>query len=76
MDQYQLVRIHSWIAPFEYRAGIGYNVGMLIVLVPITGIPLPLLSYGGSSINANLLSLTIILNLSAKTKNYMFEGNK
>lgn len=48
------------------------NIGMVIGLVPITGIPLPLLSYGGSSLLGTLLSLTLILNISAKTKKYMF----
>ncbi|RHW42592.1 rod shape-determining protein RodA [Neobacillus notoginsengisoli] len=48
------------------------NIGMVIGLVPITGIPLPLLSYGGSSLLSTLLALSIILNISAKTKKYMF----
>ncbi len=166
LDQYQIERIDSWLNPFEYRGGIGYqltqsilaigsgttsgkgysngeviipeahsdfifsvigeeygffgasvvlvlyflliyriirisinnkgeyesiisagiismltfhifeNIGMVTGLVPITGIPLPLLSYGGSSIFGTILSLTLVLNISAKTKYYMFEGNK
>ncbi|MEK4444344.1 MULTISPECIES: FtsW/RodA/SpoVE family cell cycle protein [unclassified Niallia] len=51
------------------------NVGMVTGLVPITGIPLPLLSYGGSSILGTLLALTLILNISAKTKHYLFGEN-
>lgn len=166
LDQYQIERIDSWLDPFEYRGGIGYqlsqsilaigsgttsgkgysnaeviipeahsdfifsvigeeygflgssvvvtlyflliyriirislknkgeyeslisagvismltfhifeNIGMVSGLVPITGIPLPLLSYGGSSIFGTVLALTLILNISAKTKYYMFDGNK
>jgi len=49
------------------------NIGMVMGLVPITGIPLPLLSYGGSSILGTLIALSLILNISAKTKKYMFE---
>lgn len=49
------------------------NIGMVTGLVPITGIPLPLLSYGGSSVLGTILSLTLVLNISAKTKRYMFE---
>lgn len=51
------------------------NVGMVIGLVPITGIPLPLFSYGGSSVLATILALSIIINISHKTKNYMFGGD-
>lgn len=49
------------------------NVGMVIGLVPITGIPLPLMSYGGSSVLATILALTVIINISRNTKNYMFD---
>lgn len=49
------------------------NIGMVMGLVPITGIPLPLLSYGGSSIIGTLMALSLILNMSAKTKRYMFD---
>ncbi|PLR77326.1 rod shape-determining protein RodA [Bacillus sp. V3-13] len=52
------------------------NIGMVIGLVPITGIPLPLLSYGGSSILGSLLALSLVLNISAKTKKYMFGNNQ
>ncbi|WP_059173640.1 FtsW/RodA/SpoVE family cell cycle protein [Bacillus sp. FJAT-27445] len=48
------------------------NIGMVIGLVPMTGIPLPLISYGGSSLLGTLLSLALVLNISAKTKKYMF----
>lgn len=50
------------------------NIGMVMGLVPITGIPLPLLSYGGSSIIGTLMALSLILNMSAKTKRYMFDN--
>jgi rod shape determining protein RodA len=52
------------------------NVGMVIGLVPITGIPLPLFSYGGSSVLATIFALTIIINISAKIKVYMFGGEE
>ncbi|WP_053367542.1 FtsW/RodA/SpoVE family cell cycle protein [Bacillus sp. FJAT-27245] len=48
------------------------NIGMVIGLVPMTGIPLPLISYGGSSLLGTLISLSLVLNISAKTKKYMF----
>ncbi|MEB6551124.1 rod shape-determining protein RodA [Heyndrickxia sporothermodurans] len=52
------------------------NIGMVMGLVPITGIPLPLLSYGGSSILSTLLALGFILNISAKTKKFMFGSDR
>ncbi|MCP3738631.1 FtsW/RodA/SpoVE family cell cycle protein [Rossellomorea sp. BNER] len=50
------------------------NIGMVIGAVPITGIPLPLISYGGSSVLGNLLALSLVNNISATTNQYMF-GN-
>jgi rod shape determining protein RodA len=39
------------------------NVMMVIGLFPITGIPLPLYSYGGSSLLANFLGISLVLNV-------------
>ena len=36
------------------------NIGMNIRLVPVTGIPLPLLSYGGSSVIGSLIAIGIL----------------
>ncbi len=38
-----------------------YNTAMVVGLLPITGIPLPLLSYGGSFMIANLIAIGLIL---------------
>ncbi|MEK3997116.1 FtsW/RodA/SpoVE family cell cycle protein [Psychrobacillus sp. FSL K6-2365] len=51
------------------------NIGMVIGLVPITGIPLPLFSYGGSSVLATIFALSIVINISLNTKDYMFGGD-
>ncbi|MCA9365200.1 MAG: rod shape-determining protein RodA [Candidatus Moranbacteria bacterium] len=42
---------------------IGINIGMNIGIVPVTGIPLPLMSYGGSSILATFLGLGIVMSI-------------
>lgn len=44
------------------------NLGMIIGLLPITGITLPLISYGGSSILSYFISFGIIMNISPSTK--------
>lgn len=43
------------------------NIGMTIGLLPITGVPLPFLSYGGSNILTNGIAIAIALNVSART---------
>jgi len=42
---------------------IAVNMGMVIGLMPVTGIPLPLMSYGGSSILFTFLALGIVMNV-------------
>ncbi len=39
------------------------NVGMVVGFMPVTGIPLPLLSYGGSSVLFTFLALGIVMNI-------------
>ncbi|HXF10684.1 MAG TPA: rod shape-determining protein RodA, partial [Desulfuromonadaceae bacterium] len=39
------------------------NIGMNIRIVPVTGIPLPLLSYGGSSVLSSLIALGLMQNV-------------
>ena len=39
------------------------NVAMVLGMLPVVGIPLPLLSYGGSSLLATMLSLGLLLNI-------------
>jgi len=42
------------------------NIGMVIGLAPVVGIPLPLLSYGGSSLLATMLALGFLLGISIR----------
>lgn len=39
------------------------NVGMVVGFMPVTGIPLPLTSYGGSSVLFTFLALGIVMNI-------------
>ena len=40
------------------------NIGMTIGMAPVTGLPLPFLSYGGSSLMTMLLMMGIVMNIS------------
>lgn len=51
------------------------NIGMTMGLLPITGIPLPFVSYGGSSLWASLLALGIMFSISYENKVSMFSGD-
>jgi len=42
------------------------NIGMVIGLLPVTGITLPLMSYGGSSIMSMMLSVGLLVNISMR----------
>lgn len=42
------------------------NIGMTIGLMPVTGIPLPFISYGGSSMWANLIAMGLVLNVAMR----------
>ncbi|WP_394234573.1 FtsW/RodA/SpoVE family cell cycle protein [Niallia oryzisoli] len=48
------------------------NIGMTIGLLPITGIPLSFISYGGSSLMGNMLALGLIFSIRYHYKKYMF----
>jgi rod shape determining protein RodA len=46
------------------------NIGMNLRLMPVTGIPLPLLSYGGSSVLCSLIAIGILQNVHLHRRNY------
>jgi rod shape determining protein RodA len=45
------------------------NIGMTLGLMPITGIPLPFISYGGSSIITQLMAVGFVLNVGMRSQN-------
>ncbi len=46
------------------------NLGMVVGILPVIGIPLPFISYGGSSLLVNMFMLGILANLYRTRKNY------
>ena len=48
------------------------NIGMVMGLLPITGVPLPFVSYGGSSLITNFIFIGILLNISGKRQKTIF----
>ena len=52
------------------------NIGMTIQLLPITGIPLPFISYGGSSLMGNMLALGLVFSMKFHHRTYMFGSSE
>jgi len=52
---------HTWV-----------NIGMTMGLMPVTGLPLPFISLGGSSFLVNSIALAIILNIGMRHKKIQF----
>ena len=46
------------------------NIGMNIRIMPVTGVPLPLLSYGGSSVLGSLIAVGLMQNVHIYRKGY------
>ncbi len=56
-----MIGISTWIA---LQALV--NIGALSGLLPLTGIPLPFISYGGSALVSELIAMGILLNISSR----------
>jgi rod shape determining protein RodA len=50
------------------------NIGMNIGLLPVTGIPLPFVSQGGSALLGNMLGIGLIMSMRYHHRSYMFSG--
>ena len=48
------------------------NVGMTMGIMPVTGIPLPLMSYGVSSLTTNIMAIAILLNIQLRRQKLLF----
>ncbi|WP_283583521.1 FtsW/RodA/SpoVE family cell cycle protein [Limosilactobacillus difficilis] len=52
------------------------NIGMNIGLLPLTGIPLPFISAGGSSLIGNLIGIGMVMSMRYHHHSYMFSNKK
>ncbi len=50
------------------------NIGVVIGLLPVTGVPLPFISYGGSSFIINILMIAILLNISKSKREFKLKN--
>lgn len=48
------------------------NIGMSIDLLPLTGVPLPFVSQGGSALIGNMIGIGLIMSMKWHNKDYMF----
>ena len=50
------------------------NIGMNIGLLPVTGIPLPFISQGGSALLGNMIGIGLVMSMQFHHRSYMFSG--
>ncbi|MBM7601898.1 rod shape-determining protein RodA [Virgibacillus halotolerans] len=70
-DRFGMYMIAGVVGLFTFQ--IFQNIGMTIGLMPITGLTLPFVSYGGSSLLTSMIGIGLVLNVHVHTKEYMFE---
>ncbi len=61
--KYVVVGIGAWIAVQAF-----VNIGSMVALMPITGVPLPFISYGGTSLAITMGAIGVMLNISKNSK--------
>ncbi len=69
-DEYGSLVVVGITSMFAYQ--IIQNIGMTVSLIPVTGVTLPFLSYGGSSVLTSMASLGLVLNVCMRRKKINF----
>jgi len=64
-DPFAQVLAAGLVSWFAFQTFI--NVGMTVGLMPVTGVPLPFVSYGGSAIFAELLGVALLVGIGRDT---------
>ncbi len=70
-ERYVAIGITTWLV---FQAFI--NIAVNMAIMPVTGITLPFVSYGGSSLVASLVGVGILLNISQNTSHYAYSFNR
>ena len=70
-EMYLAIGITTWIVGQAF-----VNIAVNTALIPVTGITLPFVSYGGSSLIASLLGIAILLKISENTTYYANNSNR
>lgn len=65
-DLYGALIVIGILAMFAFQ--IFQNIGMTMGIMPVTGITLPFISYGGTSIVTNMIALGLVLNVGIRSK--------
>ena len=65
-DNYGYLLVVGIVSIISIQAVI--NMAVVSGSMPVTGVPLPLISYGGTSLVINMLALGILLNISRQSK--------
>ena len=69
-DEYGALVVVGVTSMFAYQ--IIQNIGMTVSLIPVTGVTLPFISYGGSSVLTSMASLGLVLNICMRRKKINF----
>lgn len=69
-DLYGSLIVIGVLAMFGFH--ILVNIGMTMGVLPITGLPLPFLSYGGSSLTTNFIAIGLIINVNMRRQKILF----
>ena len=65
-----IVVIIGIIGMFSFQ--IFENIAMNMGIMPVTGLPLPILSYGGTSMLTSIIAIGIVLNISSRSQGIKF----
>lgn len=69
-DFYGTLIVIGVMSMFAYQ--VIQNIGMTVALIPVTGVTLPFVSYGGSSLLTSLANLGLVLNVGMRKKKINF----
>ncbi len=69
-DRYGMLLTTGLLAMWAFH--VFENIGMALGVMPVTGIPLPFVSYGGSAMIVNLTAVGLVANVQARRSGVLF----